>query len=215
MCRPLRTGETFEVEFGHIIGADGAMSAVRRLLTGRNQRLGLRWKEWFRWAGTAYLNIFPGRPDTAGTFHGEDAVAGCISYPCNAANLPGRYERAAPGSADRSARFQGGAAIPTGGDMLLEYGSRVSFVGDVAGLVEGWSGAGIEQAVISARLLSESLLNGTSYTEAMKSQTDFIARLAQASKKTLFMYRFFIMRKENRKAVCCGKDTLKLLRLFF
>ena len=88
-----------------------------------------------------------------------------------------------------------GAAIPTGGDMLLEYGSRVSFVGDAAGLVEGWSGAGIEQAVISARLLSESLLNGTSYTEAMKSQTDFIARLAQASKKTLFMYRFFIMRK--------------------
>ena len=33
--------------------------------------LGLRWKEWFRcWAGTVYLNIFPGRPDTAGTFHG-------------------------------------------------------------------------------------------------------------------------------------------------
>ena len=41
ICADLRTGETFEVEFGRIIGADGAMSAVRRLLTGRNQRVGI------------------------------------------------------------------------------------------------------------------------------------------------------------------------------
>jgi flavin-dependent dehydrogenase len=94
--------------------------------------------------------------------------------------------------APRSVR---GAAIPMGGDILLEYGSRASFVGDAAGLIEGWSGAGIEQAVISARLLSESLLNGNSYTEAMKPKTDYIARLAQDAKKSYFVYRFFIMRK--------------------
>ena len=40
-CADLRTGETFEVEFGRIIGADGAMSAVRRLLTRRNQWVGI------------------------------------------------------------------------------------------------------------------------------------------------------------------------------
>ena len=67
-------------------------------------------------------------------------------------------------------------------------------MGDAAGLVEGWSGAGIEQAVVSARLLAESLLNGSSYKKAMEPRTDFIAELVQTSKKRLFMYRFFIMR---------------------
>ena len=67
-------------------------------------------------------------------------------------------------------------------------------MGDAAGLVEGWSEAGIEQAVVSARLLAESLLNGSSYKEAMEPRTDFIAELVHTSKKSLFMYWFFIMR---------------------
>ena len=93
-----------------------------------------------------------------------------------------------------------GAAIPTGDDILLEYGRRTCFVGDAAGLIAASSGAGIELAVTSARQLSESLLNGNSYTEAMKPKTDYIARLAQDAKKSYFVksyfvYRFFIMRK--------------------
>ena len=197
ICADLRTGETFEVEFGRIIGADGAMSAVRRLLTGRNQRVGIAME------GVVPLlsrdSVFEYLPREVGYSwyipQGEDAVAGCISYPGNAAICREGMNalcRSLQIEAPRSVR---GAAIPMGGDMLLEYGSRASFVGDAAGLIEGWSGAGIEQAVISARLLSESLLNGNSYTEAMKPQTDYIARLAQTSKKSLFMYRFFIMRK--------------------
>ena len=126
---------------------------------------------------------------------GENAVAGCISYPGNAAICRKGMNSLCRGLQIEAPRSVRGAAIPMGGDILLEYGSRASFVGDAAGLIEGWSGAGIEQAVISARLLSESLLNGNSYTEAMKPQTDYIARLAQATKKSLFMYRFFIMRK--------------------
>ena len=197
VCEDLRTGKTFEIEFARIIGADGAMSAVRRLLTGRNQRVGIAmegvapllsrdsvFNYLFREAG--YSWYIP---------RGEDAVVGCVSYPGNAAicregmnALCRSLQIEAPGSVR-------GAAIPMGGDVLLEYGRRASFVGDAAGLIEGWSGAGIEQAVISARLLSESLLNGNSYTEAMKPQTDYIARLVQNTKKSLFMYRFFIMRK--------------------
>ena len=197
VCADLRTGETFEVEFGHIIGADGAMSAVRRLLTGRNQRVGIAMEGVVPLLGRD--SVFEYLPRETGYSwyipRGEDAVAGCISYPGNAAICREGMNALCRGLQIEAPGSVRGAAIPTGGDMLLEYGSRVSFVGDAAGLIEGWSGAGIEQAVISARLLSESLLNGTSYTEAMKSQTDFIARLAQASKKTLFMYRFFIMRK--------------------
>lgn len=38
-CEDLRTGETFTVRFSHIVGADGAMSAVRRLATGKKPRV--------------------------------------------------------------------------------------------------------------------------------------------------------------------------------
>ena len=197
VCADLRTGETFEVEFGRIIGADGAMSAVRRLLTGKNQRVGIAME------GVVPLqsrdSVFEYLPREVGYSwyipQGENAVAGCISYLGNAAICRGGMSAFCRSLQIEEPRSVRGAAIPMGGDMLLEYGSRASFVGDAAGLIEGLSGAGIEQAVISARLLSESLLNGNSYTEAMKPQTDYIARLAQTSKKSLFMYRFFIMRK--------------------
>ena len=196
-CADLRTGETFEVEFGRIIGADGAMSAVRRLLTRRNQRVGIAMEGVV--PPLSQDSVFEYLPREVGYSwyipQGENAVAGCISYLGNAAICRGGMSAFCRSLQIEEPRSVRGAAIPMGGDMLLEYGSRASFVGDAAGLIEGWSGAGIEQAVISARLLSESLLNGNSYTEAMKPQTDYIARLAQTSKKSLFMYRFFIMRK--------------------
>ena len=138
-CADLRTGETFEVEFGRIIGADGAMSAVRRLLTGKNQRVGIAME------GVVPLlsrdSVFEYLPREVGYSwyipQGENAVAGCISYPGNAAICREGMNalcRSLQIEAPRSVR---GAAIPMGGDMLLEYGSRVSFVGDAAGLIEG------------------------------------------------------------------------------
>ena len=163
ICADLRTGETFEVEFGRIIGADGAMSAVRRLLTGRNQRVGITLEGVVPLTSRDGVFEYLSREVGYSWYipRGEDAVVGC----------------------------------GTGDDMLLEYGRRTCFVGDAAGLIAASSGAGIELAVISARLLSESLLNGNSYTEAMKPKTDYIARLAQDAKKSYFVYRFFIMRK--------------------
>jgi hypothetical protein len=53
----------------------------------------------------------------------------------------------------------------------------------------------IQQPWNYLRLLSESLLNGNSYTETMKPQADYIASAAQTSKKSLFKYRVLIMRK--------------------
>ena len=197
VCADLRTGETFEVEFGRIIGADGAMSAVRRLLTGKNQRVGIAME------GVVPLqsrdSVFEYLPREVGYSwyipQGENAVAGCISYPGNAAICRKGMNSLCRGLQIEEPRCVRGAAIPTGDDILLEYGRRTCFVGDAAGLIAASSGAGIELAVTSARQLSESLLNGNSYTEAMKPKTDYIARLAQDAKKSYFVYRFFIMRK--------------------
>ena len=71
---------------------------------------------------------------------------------------------------------------------------RVDFLVVGAGLVEGCSGAGIEQAVLSAHRLAKSLLNGVSYKEAMAPQTEYVAKLAQTSKKRHFMHRILIIR---------------------
>ena len=197
VCADFRTGETFEVEFGCIIGADGAMSAVRRLLTGRNQRVGITLE------GVVPLTSRDGVFEYLSREVGyswyipreEDAVVGCGIYPGTAETCREGMNALCRGLQIEEPHNVRGAAIPTGDDMLLEYGRRTCFVGDAAGLIAASSGAGIELAVISARLLSESLLNGNSYTEAMKPKTDYIARLAQDAKKSYFVYRFFIMRK--------------------
>lgn len=59
----------------------------------------------------------------------------------------------------------------------------------------GLTGAGIEQAVLSACLLAQSLLKGQSYTENMRPQTEYIADSASDVRKKQFRKCFFIMRK--------------------
>jgi flavin-dependent dehydrogenase len=197
VCADLRTGETFEVEFDRIIGADGAMSAVRRLLTGRNPRVGVTLEGAvpllsrdcvfeYLYRNIGYSWYIP---------RGEDAVVGCGVYPGNAAICREGMNSLCRGLQIEAPRSVRGAAIPTGDDVLLEYGRRAFFVGDAAGLIGANSGAGIDQAIMSAQLLVKSLLNGISYKEAMEPQTDYIVKLAQDSKKKQFVYRFFIMRK--------------------
>ena len=174
VCADLRTGETFEVEFGRIIGADGAMSAVRRLLTGRNQRVGITLE------GVVPLTSRDGVFEYLSREVGyswyipreEDAVVGCGIYPGNAETCREGMNALCRGLQIEEPHNVRGAAIPTGDDMLLEYGRRTCFVGDAAGLIAASSGAGI-----------------------MKPQTEYIARLAQDAKKSYFVYRFFIMRK--------------------
>lgn len=61
-----------------------------------------------------------------------------------------------------------GAYIPSGGDILLRYEENVYFIGDAAGLAEGFSGGGIHYALISSRRLSNALIEGKDYEVMMK-----------------------------------------------
>ena len=119
-CADLRTGETFEVEFGRIIGADGAMSAVRRLLTGKNQRVGIAME------GVVPLqsrdSVFEYLPREVGYSwyipQGENAVAGCISYLGNAAICRGGMSAFCRSLQIEEPRSVRGAAIPMGGGNI-------------------------------------------------------------------------------------------------
>ena len=196
VCADLRNGEMFEVAFEHIIGADGAMSAVRRLLTGKNQQVGIAMEGVVPLLSRDSVFEYLSR-DIGYSWYipqGEDAVVGCGNYPSNAADCREGMHALCRGLQIEEPRSVRGAAIPTGNDVLLEYGRRASFVGDAAGLIEGGTGAGIEQAVISAHRLAKSLLNGSSYKDAMEAQTHYVAKSVQNLKKRHFLYRFFIMR---------------------
>ncbi|MER2138697.1 MAG: NAD(P)/FAD-dependent oxidoreductase [Succiniclasticum sp.] len=197
VCHDLRTGEPIEAEFERIIGADGAMSAVRRLLTGRKQRVGIALEGVvpltgkdatfeFLYGNTGYRWYIP---------QGDEAVAGCGTFSGDAEVCRNGLAAFCKELGIEAPRTVRGAAIPTGDDILLEYGRRTFFAGDAAGMVEGLTGAGIRQAVFSARLLAQSLLEGQSYTEIMRPDTEFITDTATDIRKQQFRRCFFIMRK--------------------
>jgi flavin-dependent dehydrogenase len=197
LCHDLRTGEAFEAEFGRIIGADGAMSAVRRLLTGRKQRTGIALE------GVVPLtvkdSIFEFLNGNTGyswyITQGNAAVAGCGTFSGGAEVCRKGLAAFCKNLGIEAPRTVRGAAIPTGDDILLESGRRTLFAGDAAGMVEGLTGAGIGHAVVSARLLAQSLLEGESYTEIMRPLTEYIAETASDIRKSQFRKCFFILRK--------------------
>ena len=126
---------------------------------------------------------------------GEDAVVGAGCLDGNAATCREHMEAFCRELQIEATHPVRGAAVPTGNDVLLEYGRRAFFAGDAAGLISGDCGAGIGRAVESARLLAKSLLNGSSYIKSMEPRTDFLANLAATAKKTQFFLKFCIMRK--------------------
>lgn len=164
-CVDLYTKETFSVRFRHIIGADGAASSVRRLLTGRQQRVFL--------ALEAAVPLI--RRDSVGSYgkgslgycwylpRGNDATVGC-GYHCLGADAYDIcYRRLTAFCADLGLtvplRFRG-AFIPEGNDVLLRPGERAWLLGDAAGLNDAFTGGGIHYALLSAKALAASFLHG-------------------------------------------------------
>ena len=80
-----------------------------------------------------------------------------------------------------------GAPVPTGDDVLLSLGKRTFFIGDAAGLIQPLSGAGIHYALLSAKLLAESFLQGDPYEEKMKSAAKRVTELAETAKVRHFL----------------------------
>ena len=88
-----------------------------------------------------------------------------------------------------------GAFLPTGLDVLLRSGKRSYFVGDAAGLISNITGAGIQYALLSSRLLAEAFLGGTPYEEAMRLITETVLKMAKNAKTIQFLECFTILAK--------------------
>lgn len=199
-CIDLVTRYKFSVRFRYIIGADGAMSSVRRLLTGRQQRVYL--------ALEAAVPLI--RRDSVSTLfkgaqgycwyipRGEDATVGCGFHNPG----PHAYEKCRK----RLNAFCSdlgisvthglkGAFIPEGDDVLLCPGEHAYLLGDAAGLNDAFSGGGIHYALLSAQALAASFTGGdvhaarlpgqassssftgkTAYEQAMQPHVNFIKK---------------------------------------
>ena len=168
-CLDLRSGDPFIVRYGELVGADGALSCVRRLLTGRHGRVMV-----------SFQGTVPARPEReivmglspgAGGYcwyapAAERATVGCYFPKLGAAEgrkLLGDF----CGELGIALPALRGAPIPFGDDPLLRAGEHAWLVGDAAGLADAITGGGIHLALSSVRFLAASFGGGTPYEEAM------------------------------------------------
>lgn len=171
-CIDLRTKEKFTVSYKTLIGADGAASIVRRILTGKMQNTAL----------TLEASVSLVREETVLEFsqgakgycwyapRGEDATLGCGYHELgkkDSSICRQRLQNLADRMGIKEIRHLRGALLPKGNDILLQAGEDVYLLGDAAGLVDPFTGGGIHNAMISAQVLSASLLGGEPYEKAM------------------------------------------------
>ena len=161
-CIDLQTKEVFTLRYRYLICADGAVSNVRRLLTGRQPRVYLALE-----AGAPLIRREAVGRLTKGSQgycwyipRGEDATVGCGYHNLGADAMETSYNRLTEFCADLGItpppRFSG-AFIPEGDDILLRIGKRTYLLGDAAGLNDAFTGGGIHYALLSARALAASL----------------------------------------------------------
>ncbi|MEI3377880.1 MAG: NAD(P)/FAD-dependent oxidoreductase [Coriobacteriales bacterium] len=160
-------GEVREISFGTLIAADGALSFVRRHLTGNAPDAILSLETTVANTGAPltmdYEDGFIGYSWYAPC--GDEAKIGCCAY-MGEPNLDQRLRSFAKQMGVEYERCRG-AFIPTGSDVLLEHGG-VYFVGDAASLIAPPSGEGIYHALHSARMLARALVNAASYRALMR-----------------------------------------------
>ena len=168
-CLDLRAGERFRVSYEEIVGADGAMSSVRRLLTGGNGRTVLSFEGVVPQKGGTILSGIDANAVGYCWYapRGGDATVGCVYRTLDVDESRERLARFCDGLGIQVPPLRS-APIPSGDDFLLRAGQRAWLVGDAAGLADALGSGGIHNALDSVRLLAESLAGGTPYEEVMR-----------------------------------------------
>lgn len=153
--------------YGTLIAADGALSYVRKALTGSTPDAILSLETMVANTGAPltmdYEDGFIGYSWYAPC--GDVAKLGCCAY-AGEPDLDVRL-RAFANQMDVEYETRRGAFIPTGSDILLER-DGVYFIGDAASLIAPPSGEGIYHALHSARMLARALVNKASYRALMQ-----------------------------------------------
>ena len=184
--------------FNYLIAADGIFSSVRKELTNRNQRKVFALENNFITEKFENLEIhFFDKlksfgwiiPNIKCTMIGIGDVSGKIK-------LEEDYNSYLK-QLNIKCHNKKGAFLPTGDDILLEYGDFVKFIGDAAGLISPITGEGIFYAITSAKFLSEDFIN---YKKSMRKN---IKQIREESFYKRFVYNYkirnFIFDRSDKK----------------
>lgn len=166
--RDLRGGDHVRIRYNTLVGADGASSIVRLLLSGRRRRTAVSLEGYVSEQGRDIVFSYPaGRVGYSWYIPtGEVATVGCGLYDGSVADVRSCIAEFC-GELGIACPKLRGAPVPTGDDVLLRVGDDVWLIGDAAGLAWPTNGCGIAHALASSRLLAASLAGGTPYEEAM------------------------------------------------
>ena len=172
-----RTHCECRIQYQNIVGADGATSTLRRLISGIKPRVTAALQADVACIGSDVIaDIMPADegvcwyiPDGAhavlgGFFHHAE-VAYCrkrIAGFCDSLGLELSHLRGAP--------------LPTGDDICLCTGLHTWFVGDAAGLIDVYTGSGIHYALASAQALATAMLGSASYEKTMTPIVDKVSQ---------------------------------------
>ena len=204
-CLDLRTKKFFHIRFGNLIGADGATSTVRKLITGKKPRISFAVESVIPLIGKDI--IFDFLPDGSVGYRWyiprrQDATVGAVYFFShtnpNADYVKSCREWLSDFCRSRSISLTQplrGACLPAGNDVLLRAGEKIYFIGDAAGLIGTPSGAGIPYALVSARRLAESFLGGISYKEAMQHIKEKIIHESVNARTFQFLNNFRIIKQ--------------------
>ena len=187
----LRTRKGVRLSYGTLVGADGATSAVRRLLAGRRQRTIVSVEGYVPRAGADV--IFCYRPARVGYCWyiptNNEANVGCCCYDAGARTCREWLAEfcSEMGLDPTDVR---GAPIPTGDDVLLSAADGVWLAGDAAGLITPSVSGGIHYALASAIALARSLGGGTPYEKIM---ADGVERIRSEAAAVTSSYRLRLL----------------------
>lgn len=203
-CVELRTKKIFHVQFGNLIGADGATSTVRKLTTGKKPRIGFALESTIPLVGkniifdhltdgnVGYCWYIPHRHDaTVGAIYFFSHTNPTADYAKSCREWLSDFCRSRAISLTQPLR---GAFLPAGDDVLLRAGEQIYFIGDAAGLIVTPSGAGISYVLLSAQKLAESFLGGTSYEESMQPAKEKVTNKAAKARTFQFLTNLRILK---------------------
>ena len=203
----LRDKTQFAVRFQFIIGADGASSTLRRLLTGKRPIIIPALQAQVPCVSqeliAAYLpEMFSGQVDCGYCWYipqGKIALIGCLAVsktknlvPICRNNLENFCSEL---GVEKNISIRG-AAIPID-KILLSCNEKVFFIGDAAGLNDIGMGSGIHYAFISANLLFESLIGAENIRSAYEKRIfdSLHLKTTKQARKSQFLSIFTILKK--------------------
>lgn len=181
----LETGAEERISYGTLVAADGALSSVRALLTGRSPKTVASLEaqtEPLADGGRITQRVYPAI--AGGCWHipqGDAAVIGCLFFPEKSHEPVGDQRILLSAFADELGCSCGtlrGAPVPTGEDVCLKTPGGSFFAGDAAGLIEPSLGAGIHLALQSAYSIFRELAGIERYEDAM---ADEVARMKRSA----------------------------------